>query len=243
MVSQYSGTQAPIPAQQAPDPDNATLPPDQPAGTAADASQRSTLGKMWDSWTSRPENNAAMINFGLALMSPIGPGESRLGHFAQAIGAGAEGSSANVAAQEARERAAEAEDIAERKTEVEEERGGAYAQAMRNRNAVDKIGMQQLLRQQADWKKWTLAADKGDDIVSGQTTDPVIAHVRSQNPAWAKYNKSQIMNDPGARAVAEGYIKGGPSVASGPREGATATGPDGQRIILRGGQWVPMTGE
>lgn len=250
MVSLYSNDDEsnswdPIPArQQAPAPYNPTQQPTAPAGQSSDASQKSTLGNMWDAWTSKPENNAAMINFGLAMMSPRSPGETGLGHFAQAVGAAGEGSTANVKAQEERETRAEASDLAERKAEVEEERGSAYSQYMRNRNTVDKIGMQQALRQQSEWNKWRNGKESQEDLLNpGMSNDTTVNRLRAETGKKG-LTKSQILADPALSTRAEQIIKGqsigGGGVSSGPQEGATATGPDGARVILRGGQWVPL---
>jgi heme-degrading monooxygenase HmoA len=239
------------PIQAAPDND-ASLPQDTPAGTAVDASQRPTLGKLWDSWTSKPENNAAMISFGLNMMQPKYPGETGLSHFANAIGAGAESSTANVAAQEARDVAEQKSDLAERAQQVKEEEGSAYSQYMRNRNTADKLTLSKMLKSNSDWQKWKNSPEPQDDIISGRSRDSVVNYIRSRDPRWKGYNKSDVMNDPGARAEAEKYVRQGPSeagagegvAASGPmaREGDTATGANGQKIVLKGGQWIPLKG-
>jgi hypothetical protein len=229
------------PIQQAPDSD-ASLPPDQPAGTSADASQPGVLRKAWDTWTSRPENNAAMINFGLQLMQPIGPGQSRLGHWGEAIGAGAEASSRNVAEQQTREETERKADLAERKAQVEEERGSAYSEYMRNRNIQDKFGTQRLLKQQGDWNRWRTGKDVTEDLMNpGRSNDTTVNLIR-QSTGRKDLTKSQILNDPALASMAERIIKGegGGGGAPGVQEGATATGPGGTRIIFQGGRWQPL---
>lgn len=48
------------------------------------------LGGAWSDWISKPQNMAAMMNMGIALLQPIGVGQSLAGHVGQAIGQGAE---------------------------------------------------------------------------------------------------------------------------------------------------------
>lgn len=51
-----------------------------------------TLKGKWDSFLSSDENRSALLQFGLALMQPVGVGQTTAGHIGQAIGAGAEAS-------------------------------------------------------------------------------------------------------------------------------------------------------
>jgi hypothetical protein len=229
------------PVQQAPDND-ATLAPDQPAGTSADASQKPTLSKMWDNWTSRPENNAALINFGLQLMQPIGPGQSRLGHWGEAIGAGAEASGRNVAEQQAREETERKADLAERAAQVSEEKAGAYSEYMRNRLTQDKYGTQQLLKKQGDWNRWRTGKDVTEDLINpGRSNDTTVNLIR-QATGRKDLTKAQILADPALAGMAERIVKGegGGGATGGVQEGQTATGPGGSRIIFQGGRWQPL---
>lgn len=178
-----------------------------PPGVSSDASQPSALRQMWDSWTSRPENNAAMINFGLQLMQPLAPGQTQLGHFAQAVGAGGEASSRNVAQEQERAKQESELDLKERAQTVREEEGSAYSQYMRNRNTTDKMGTQRLLRAQADWNKWRLGAQKPDDLVSGQQPDTTVTILRERT-GNKTLTKAQILQDPALSRMAESIIKG-----------------------------------
>jgi hypothetical protein len=231
------------PIQQAPDSD-ASLPPDQPAGTSADASQPGVLRKAWDTWTSRPENNAAMINFGLQLMQPIGPGQSRLGHWGEAIGAGAEASGRNVAAQEERAEVERKADLAERAAQVGEERGAAYSEYMRNRAVQDRYGTQQLLKKQADWNRWRTGKDVTEDLINpGRSNDTTVNLIR-QATGRKDLTKAAILADPALSRMAEQFVKGeGGGGGDTTPVGATATNPNtGQKKVYRGGGvWTDVT--
>lgn len=51
-----------------------------------------SLGQKWNDFLSSDENRSSLLQFGLAMMQPVGIGQSSLGHIGQAIGAGAEAS-------------------------------------------------------------------------------------------------------------------------------------------------------
>lgn len=207
------------------EPFDPTLPEDQP-GVSTDASDRGNIRKMWDVWTSRPENNAAMINFGLQLLQPIAPGQSRVGHFAEAVGGGAEALQRNVAAQQERELAEQKADLAERGMATKEQEGAAYSQYMRNRNTADKLGTQRLLRAQADWNKWRTSAMKPDDLITGAQPDTTVAIIREKT-GNKTLTKSQILQDPALSRMAESIVKGeGQGQSAAPQGTVAVTTPE-----------------
>ena len=244
MVKRYaadSPQDANQPVQAAPNND-ASLPQDQ-QGVSSDVSQQGPLRKLWEGWTSRPENNAALINFGLQMMQPIGPGQSRFGHFGEALGAGAEASQRNVAEQQSRSETERKADLAERAAQVGEEKGAAYSEYMRNRLTQDKYGTQQLLKKQADWNRWRTGKDVTEDLMNpGRSNDTTVNLIR-QATGRKDLTKSQILADPALASMAERTIKGeggGGGAGGGIKEGDTATGAGGARIIFRGGRWQPL---
>src|SRR5688572_16624188 len=48
------------------------------------------LGDRWRNWMAQPSNRAALLQFGISMMQPIGVGQSPIGHLGQAIGQGAQ---------------------------------------------------------------------------------------------------------------------------------------------------------
>jgi hypothetical protein len=187
-------------------PDNdATLPQDTPAGTAVDASQKPTLSKLWDNWTSRPENNAAMINFGLNLMQPKYPGETGLSHFANAIGAGAEASSRNIGEQEARAKTEEEEGLKEQEAARKERETNIYGESVKSlaESRAGKGGVKDI---QAKNKAYATAAAGfnkwlDDDVDMGSYWQ----HIQQK---YGVKKKSDIQNNPELKKkVAQEYMQ------------------------------------
>jgi hypothetical protein len=193
------------PAGQAAD---ATLPQDVRPGQAVDASQQSSLGKLWSAWTSRPENNAAMINFGLQLMQPRAPGQSALGAWAQAVGAGAEASQRNVAAEEARQQEEQKMGLAERKVASEEELSKAHSQYYLTRNTADKLSLRRLGKADADWNRWRMGKDSINDLMDPTITNDTTTNVIRKMTGKKDLTKSQILLDPALSNMAERMIRG-----------------------------------
>ena len=222
-----------------------------PQGQATDVSQPGALRQMWDNWTSRPENNAAMINFGLQMMQPVPAGQSRMGHFGEALGAGLEAGGRVSSQEEARQKVEEEEALKERAMGLKEEETGIYGQDVRSKIAQRALGAQGTLRAQAAWNKYMNSPAQAEDLTADPNNpvskDTVLQRIREMDPKrWGKYTKSQMLNDPVASAAAQNLFGAGPGGAGGGglyREGATATGPDGQKIIYRGGRWTPLSEE
>lgn len=173
---------------------DATLPPG-PQGVSTDASNKATLGKMWDSWTSHPENNAAMINFGLQLMQPLGPGESQLGHFGRAIGAAGEASTANVEAQRKQEALEEQQEQAQEGLNIKEREAGAYEKIAEQRaQGKTPSAFNQRMKDQAaenrDFYEWLTG--KGGKYT---TEDNLWQAMQSKYPTLK--SKADLMNQSG----------------------------------------------
>jgi len=180
----------------------------QTQGQSQDYSQPGSIRQAWSDWTSRPENNAALINFGLQMMQPVPAGQSRMGHFGEAVGAGLEAGGRVSTQEEARQRADEAEALKERAMELKEEETGIYGQDVRSKIAQRGLGMQDSLKRQAAWNKWSIAASKPDDLVSGESSDPVVQRIRNSDKRYAKYTKAQILDDPVTNRMAQDMVMG-----------------------------------
>lgn len=76
---------SPFDPQPQPDTPQAGL-PSAPQG----APPTTDLAKGWSDWVARPDNRAALMQFGIAMMQPLGLGETPLSHAASAIGQGGE---------------------------------------------------------------------------------------------------------------------------------------------------------
>lgn len=70
-------------AQNAPPPENVPATSDM----AMSSSQPNSLLKEWESFMNQPGNRAAVVQFGLNMMQPVGLGQTFMGHVAQSVGA------------------------------------------------------------------------------------------------------------------------------------------------------------
>jgi len=229
------------------------LPQTAKPGRSEDDSQTGTLSKAWNAWTSRPENNAAMINFGLQLMQPIGPGQTRLGHFGEAVGAGAEASQRSVETQRKQEQEDAAAELKEREQERKEEETGYYGQSVRSAAAARAGGGPALrlnmikanLKAGNDFDKW---ANSPEDVMGN---DPRMVNIRAAHPeikSKADYIKSPYYVQDKQKYVrehaAEYYenpelVGGGGGEAAIPPGARPVTGPNGQTGYWYNGRLIP----
>lgn len=79
---------------------NEPAPGSSPGGPAVDASAPTKPGgdlmSQWNAFLAKPGNMAAVMSAGLAMMQPVGVGQSTIGHIARAIGQGAEAKQAQA---------------------------------------------------------------------------------------------------------------------------------------------------
>jgi hypothetical protein len=234
------------------------LPESAAPGQATDMSQQSGLRRAWDSWTSRPENNAAMINFGLSMMNPA-PG-NLLSNVGYGLGSAAEGMSANVKAQRERELEEQKSDIAEREEARKETETGYYGQSVR------QSGAQQAAARAAGgitplkmWQARLRAGLKFDDLLDKAGTglgDTMWEEIQQKYPGKYK-TKLDYKNSPQYQQDRQAYVKknsdaelaamdlsGGTGAAPG---GAAGGVPEGTvirrgsaRQVMRNGTWVPL---
>ena len=228
----------------------------QPAagGQSEDMSQPSGLKRAWDSWTSRPENNAALISFGLNMMNPA-PGNFLHG-LGGAIGAGAETMSGNVKAQRERELEEQKSDIAEREEARKEEETGYYGQNVRSLAAqrgaagggaggITPLKMWQArLRAASEFDKWANAEDVG--------MDPRFENVKKLHPEIK--SKGDYLRSPHYQKDRQDYIAahsaeplagmdlgggGAPGGAGGnvPEGTIIRNKSNGHRMVMRNGGW------
>jgi len=70
--------------------------------------QPQSIGDRWQGWIGNPNNRAALMQFGMAMLQPLGYGETSMSHFANAVGA-AGGASGRVTEAEQQARKSETE--------------------------------------------------------------------------------------------------------------------------------------
>jgi hypothetical protein len=161
---------------------------------------KSGLRQAWDAWTSKPENNAALLQFGIAMLQPRSPGQSGIGAVANAVGEGAQASERNVALQQAQQKEEAAQAIKEREAGSREVTAQAYADQVGQGGKKGKGGMQAQLMQQRAFNTWMM---KPSDL-TGLSEDPIFKAVQQRFPDIK--TKADIINNAAARDYARGLM-------------------------------------
>lgn len=234
MPAPAAPTAAPTPAPGAPL--GASLLPDvsQPGG--------------WRAWVSRPENRAALVQAGIQLLQPLGVGQTVGGQVGQAIGSGLSARDRVVTGQQEQEQQSLQNSIAQQEADARTTAANASATAAAKSGGAGGLTAYQMLMQDNRTKQQFLkyAQKRASDAEFSATpldlTDPDTVN------RLAEEYQAVIAAAPGGAptpTLAESVPgpTAGPPAAAGATipEGATATGPGGQKIIMRGGNWVPMT--
>lgn len=155
---------------------------------SADAS-KSGVRAAWDAWTSRPENNAALLQFGISMLQPRPTNQTTRGQLGTAIGEAAEASSRNVASQQ---HELDREAQREERLSTAEYRGKQGDAAMINARAYDRatqnLGaggagtartlLSAQLRTQQAFRAWLA---KPEDTL-GMQSDPLVTAVAREFP-------------------------------------------------------------
>lgn len=182
--------------------DPADTPPAGPQDTQSSDQSQSKLRAAWDAWTSRPENNAFLLQTGIALLQPHSPGQTQLGAFANSIGSGAEAADRNVAAQRAEADAAAKRDFQDREAGARETTANAYSQSVRQQAgkgingslAIQKLGIQA-------YNKWLNAPED----TTGFMKDGILQAIQKQFPDVK--SKGDLLANPAAAAAAKRYFQ------------------------------------
>ena len=185
------------------DPEDSAPSPAGPQDTQSSDQSKSGLRQAWDAWTSRPENNAALLQFGLAMLQPRSPGQSAVGQFANAIGQGAEASDRNIASQQNAE--TQQANIEAKKSDSASRALSAKAYA----NQVAKMGgsgknpgLQARILAQRSFNQWAAKPEDPTMIAvnNGQSTDPVVQALQGAFPDIK--TKGDVLRNPQAAAAA-----------------------------------------
>jgi hypothetical protein len=164
--------------------------------------QKSGLRAAWDAWTSRPENNAALLQFGLNMMSPRAAGQSNLGHFAQAVGGGAEASGRSQELQKAEAYKEQEMGLKEQEAARKGQETEAYTEYMR-RQANPVAGKGALSARIATQRSFNAWLSKPEDPLAatmGTQGDPIVQALQKQFPNIK--NKGDILSNPQALGAA-----------------------------------------
>lgn len=197
----------------------------------------------WKAWVSRPENRAALVQAGIELLQPLGVGQTPLSRVGTAIGSGMEARDRAITGQQADEQRQVENAIAQQEADARTVAADAALTAADAR-AKDPDGLTALQRitlernRLKEFRSYVAAYRKslfpGDPMPDMNTLAEMFEQENATAPALPGGGGSPSLADavPGAPAdVAPPVIT----------EGQTATGPGGQKIIYRSGQWVPLT--
>lgn len=121
----------------------------QPENQAPAQSAGSDLAGQWRSWIDAPGNRAALLQFGISLMQPMGYGQNALGHVGQALGSAGEAVQRQRGQQLKEEEAASKMDL--RAAQAERAEAGARVAGMGSEVAAERarIAQEQLQLRQA----------------------------------------------------------------------------------------------
>lgn len=184
------------------DPEDADPSPAGPQDSQSSDQSNSGVRKAWDAWTSRPENNAALLQFGLAMLQPRAAGQSGIGSVANAIGQGAEASDRNLTAQRAEADSESKRTVEQQKADATTSNAASYGRQVDTSGGTKKApGMQASLAAQKAFNSW---AAKPDDL-TGMTGDPVTAALAKQFPDVK--SKADVLNNPAALKAAREMFK------------------------------------
>lgn len=171
--SPEGSTPAPSPAPQQ------NLEPAQQVPPAQQEAARS----QWQSWLSDPNNRAMLLTTGLALMQPVGVGQTGAGHLSRAIGLGAEAGAEQRSGQEARAAAQQEAAREERKLDIRAQR----------ENRLSRTGgvtpYQAARLEQSEIGSF-------NDFVQGQIEAITDGAISGNVPEWAKDEDGRVLSAP-----------------------------------------------
>lgn len=174
-----------------------------PGDTSSEDASKPGFQKAWNQWTSKPENNAALLQFGLAMLQPRSPGQSGIGAAANAVAQGGEASGRVIANQKADDLTASTEEDKKALRETQRitansgaDANAAYAENIRA-NGGTKGGTSAALKMQQGFRSWMV---KPEDT-TGLQADPILGAVQRKFPNIK--SKADLINDPAAKAEAQ----------------------------------------
>lgn len=160
----------------------------------------------WNKWVDKPNNRAALMQFGIAMLQPVGMGETGISHFANAVGAAGQAGERVTQQQQTQEK--HESDIDTRETRAQAAQTAANAAEMRALYAGQTAGLQQENRTQSN----------------------LIRALSAQAAARSKYDNYALITPEKERLPYQEWIKtpeGTQSLIEGGAIGATATSPGG----------------
>lgn len=181
------------------DPEDDTAPGD----TTSENASNSKFQGAWQKFSSKPENSAALLQFGIAMLQPRAPGQSGIGQAANALAEGGGAAGRVIATQKADDvqTAAEEDKAAQRANQATTAESGritanAYARGVDANPGGIRGALSASLRAQQGFRQWLV---KPEDL-TGLQADPVLGAVQKQFPDVK--TKADLVSNPAARALA-----------------------------------------
>jgi hypothetical protein len=203
------------------DPTDKTPPPQ-----AADESTPSNLRKAWDIWTSHPSNNAAMLQFGINMLSPQGSGFG--GQLASGLGGAAEASTRNLAAEEELRKEQEAERIKREESAARTATAGAYVEQVKQ-GGKKSGGLTGQIATQKAFNAWM---NKDEDPImiaanGGMSPNPVVQALSKMHPEWNIKTKGDVLANQEAKKAAWEFYKNNLAEPNEDTEAPSSSAPQG----------------
>lgn len=172
--------------------------------TAATDASKTPIHDAWQAWSSSPANNAALLQFGIAMLQPRSPGQTGIGAAANAVAEGGGAAGRVITAQNAEDLAASTEEDRKATTAAKTSNASstaanaaAYGRSVDNAIANPKSGgLSSSMRIQGDYRKWLA---KPEDAL-GLTSDPIVGAITKQFPEIK--TKADLLANPAANAAA-----------------------------------------
>lgn len=187
------------------------------------------LGKMWDEFIGKPEGRAALASVGLALLQPIGIGQSPMGHVAQALGAGGASAAATAKENATAEEQAFKNTLAEEKMNLQKQevqdtarRTGILQQNADTARRTQESGARSLrdmfnAQSRADLQRQRILRDQARNIA--KSFDPAV------RAKWGDKDENEIYNELISRVAPEATKVDGSAPTSNEDSGAILDAP------------------
>lgn len=172
------------------------------------------ISTQWRSWMNNPNNNAALIQFGISLMQPVGLGQTPLGHLGSAVGDASQAITRREAEQQKQELQAANIDTktaasTAKLAQAETASTKAASLAQYQQNQAENRRLQVAGHAMDSYIKYKAAIDKANsdpirDPKAPKTPVPSYEEFLSMNPALAQGLPNQKTAPPGTSDVTAG---------------------------------------
>ena len=232
-----------------------------PTNPSASAPNPAGLADQWREWLRKPQNSSMLLQSGIAMLQPMGLGQTTMGAIGNAVGSGMEAHDAVI--QKQRDAAQLATQNEQKSAEIANQQQVAQTGADRVKAETPywaSMGMGSLLRGQAAYKKafdpaavtkngenWLKFSTRAMNVDRANAAlrrpdEPVIGspeYVSNLQDVWANILAADTAGQPGNVSTAAPTTPQTPAAAD-PSSPSIIYSPEGKPFTVRNGQWVPM---